>query len=467
MDFTDDKTLGNLRASWSDAREASFCHITDMHMEVACSPATPALFAPLQKFHSLDQVTIEYMAQPKFTSGDMQSAADSMAAILTSFGRQPDTLIIKTPFTFPLKLCIAISKHRKGGLTVIQATSADHLPRVARLSDAYPPASLSVSLARLFQLNIKGHSQLTSITLTNIVNSSPVFHTNDPLARFTRDGVPHLASLRLLNQRGCELDLGRGGASSGGDLAQLRTLQLEGFWLVYAPLGGLARRAPNLTTLIIRGRGYLGVPQYATWTMPAPEQEDGVIEQPCWTDMTSLCLDADTASYFRQSNLLYNGLREDFWFPPALTFLDIRVPADTLSMPLHSSTFNSLSRLRRLHLQGIRFHKAFLPAFCQLHDLRHVTLGGLDISASDYSFPAQQIAIQCPHLELLALEGNCRIRYPHFSSSAMLQHQLKLAKVESTGRRWIRTGRLWPRVPLQILSCATSMVGVRITLVRE
>lgn len=148
--------------------------------------------------------------------------------------------------------------------------------------------------------------------------------------------------------------------------------------------------------------------------------------------------------------------------------LNVRVTPGDMALPLMDTNFNSLSCLQTLRLAGVKFHMAFGPGFASFHCLRSVLLMDIDVSASDYSYPAQRLGLHCPALADLIIGG-----YPdshthaHLSSAGLLMQQYWRAACRPGGRLWSRVPLLFEPISLPTTIPNPDRTPLHVSLVRE
>lgn len=438
--FCSTTTISRLRLASSLARTASYSGIKALSLDLPCSIDVLPSLALLRNFHNLG--TLRVTLQRTTSAAGISAACQIIKTLLRVVGAQPNQLVITTDFDFSAKLAIALASARTTGHTTIVAREASQGPvfripplHAANFSDRL---TYGMELQRLGDLQISGHYQLTSLTLTthhSLLEEDGTL-VDRYLGHFHYDSVPNLRTLNLAMPSTVRLDFTEI-EDCTLDLGQLTSLTLTGFTLMHPSLLGLAIIAPNLASLNITSWGYLGAPAHAE----RPEDDEDTTM--CWSEMRMLTLNLWGSP--TSASLMHASV---FDFPMALSSLDMDAPAPAIRLPLHSSNFNFLTQLTSLRMRGVKFHQAFAPAFFQLFKLEYVMISELCVAASDYSFPAQQIGLRCPSLRQLVIGGRARSSMPHLSAAGLLRRQLLM--MPGVGHR------LWPNVPLVVAECSAT-----------
>ncbi len=140
--------------------------------------------------------------------------------------------------------------------------------------------------------------------------------------------------------------------------------------------------------------------------------------------------------------------------------------ADKWQMCVPLLVLSSSALLRNLELYGVKLTMGYqnLPA------LESLCITELDMTSSDYSFPAQLAALNSPNLRRVRIGGYPFLPYARLSSAALLLQQLRRASKRHTPNSW----RLWKQVPLVIEAVQDPVsipnpgkTGIYIDLVRQ
>ncbi|KAK9827192.1 hypothetical protein WJX74_009725 [Apatococcus lobatus] len=408
----DGRSYGNLRLAVKSACSASRSIIPSLKLFLAPSLLPHRSQLPLlSRFSAVSrlELVVSWWTDP-------QAVAD----VLQQFDRQPGTVCFSGNF-FSHALSDQLQMSRKGGATVIASDIIMAVPvlRIPPLSAAAPSTSLQIVTKSMPRRVVWNHL-LTSICITSYtvnMNSAAV------LARFEKAFLPALATLRITFTGTCPLSFAD---SLHLDMSQVQHLAFSGCTLSQASLEGLAEATPSLRSLDILSRRFLALPTGASQL---------------WPHMTALSL--EVAGRMPSLVATCNSfLHHPVSFPSGLEELNMRVPAGDMNLPLVATDFNTLSQLRIVRLLGVKLHMAFGPAFSSFHRLEEVKLLNLNMSSSDFSYPAQQLGLRCPTLRSLTIGGYPDTHvYAHLSSTGLLMQQYWRAVCRPGGR-------LWSKVPL-------------------